>query len=130
MSEEKKTEKVEEQAEEVVKGARGELGVATAALTIKQGWHSAHFKQVSIKDAKGEHVKFDLVQNPGAPSLRQYARSLVSSGDQTAKDWFSHKAGSLNAKRSDANIKAAHEAGAATKMQKRKKKGDNQAKAK
>lgn len=128
MTEEKKTEKVEEKQEELVRGRRGELGVATASLTIKQSWHQTHFKKVGIKNDKGEHVRFDLVQNPGAPSLKQFARSLMNDGSPTAKDWFSHKSGSLNAKRNDANVKAAHEAGAATKMQKRKKKGDGASK--
>ena len=121
MSDEKKTEKVEEQAEEVVKGPRGEVGQPTAALTLKQAWHREHFRQVSVKDAKGEHIRFRLEPLTGAPSLKQFARSL---GSQEAKDWFAHKKGSLNAKRSDANIKAASEAASATKMQKRKKKNE------
>ena len=96
--------------------------------SIKQLWHSAHFKKVSIENDKGDHIRFDLVQNTGAPSLKRFARLLVGDVSELAKDWLSHKAGSLNAKRTDANIKLAMETGNATKMQKRKKKGDGGAK--
>ena len=126
MEENKQTKIEEPQAPQ--RGERGNVGTPTAAQTIKQLWHSAHFKKVSIENDKGDHIRFDLVQNTGAPSLKRFARLLVGDVSELAKDWLSHKAGSLNAKRTDANIKLAMETGNATKMQKRKKKGDGGAK--
>jgi hypothetical protein len=85
---------------EPVRGERGEVGTATAGLTIKQKWK-----------ASTSHV-----------SLKVFARTLAKSGDQAAKDWFAHKKGSLNQARTDANIKAAREAAVATHTERRKKK--------
>lgn len=90
----------ETQKQEKERGARGEIGKATAGLTIKQLWH-----------ATGRGL-----------SLKLFAGGLAKKGDQIAKDWFAHKKGSLNQKRSDLNIKAAMEARNATKLAKRKKK--------
>jgi uncharacterized protein YdaU (DUF1376 family) len=64
------------------------------------------------------------------PSLKQFARELVSAGDTTAQEWFAHKAGTLNQKRSDKNIAAAHAAAAATHAEKRKKATQKQNKSK
>jgi hypothetical protein len=89
------------------------VGEPTAALTMKQRYHKTHFKR----------VKKLWVRNPGAPSLKQFARQLLASGDPIAKDWFAHKHGLLNKPRTNANIKAAREAAAATKASRRKAKG-------
>lgn len=129
-------ETVQEQSEqkkekaEPVRGDRGELGTATAGLTIRQRWHEAHFIRVNA-GLKQNPNKRIWVRNPGAPSLKAFARSLLKGmmselggGDQVAKEWFDHKRGSLNQKRSDANVKASMEARTATKAAKRKKKGE------
>lgn len=122
------TEKTNEQQtqtdapEEVIRGSRGEIGEPTASLTIKQRWHDKHFHTVSVKNKEGVVVRTYLEANEGALSLKQFAKTLVQDGDQVAKDWFAHKAGSLNQARSDANIKAARECAAATKAAKRKAK--------
>lgn len=114
--------KVEEQVAQPINRDRGIVGTPTAALTIKKMWHSAHFRQVSIKDGKGEHVKYDLVPNTGAPSLKQFARKLATSGDETAKEWLGNKAGAKDAKRSDANAALAKTISSATKLGRRAKK--------
>ena len=108
---------------EVTRGDRGELGIATAGLTIRQKWHEAHFTRVAAptKHNPGRRI---YVRNPGGLSLKAFARGLVKDGDPTAKEWLSNKLGSKNQKRSDANIKAATEARQATKAAKRKKKGE------
>lgn len=111
------------ETKEVSRGDRGEVGQATAGLTIKQRWHAEAFKRVDAED-KGNPNKRKFVRIPGTPSLKAFARALAKAGDPVAKDWFAHKLGSLNAKRSDTNIKAALEARNATKMAKRKKKGE------
>ena len=83
-------------------GERGEVGVATAGLTIKQKWHETHFTRKDVGD-KHNPRKRVWVKNHGAPSLKRFARDLAKSGDTVAKDWFAHKGGSLNAERTDAN---------------------------
>jgi hypothetical protein len=121
MSEVNETVAVEmvEQEKAETRGDRGEVGQATAGLTIKQRWHASAFKRVNAED-KHNSRKRVYVRISGAPSLKQYVRALMKSGDQTAKDWRAHKKGSLNQKRSDANIKAATECRTATKQAKRK----------
>lgn len=109
--------------EEKVRGDRGDIGQPTAGLTIRQKWHEAHFSRVSAEDKRAPNKRI-FVRNPGAPSLKAFARALAKDGDQVAKDWLAHKRGSLNQKRSDANVKAAKEAAFATHAAKRKKKGD------
>lgn len=116
MSDEVLKEKVEERP----RGDRGVVGEATAGLTIKQMYHEAHFKRVDAED-KNNPSRRVWVKNEGAPSLKQFSRKLLVSGDPVAKDWFAHKRGSMNAKRSDANIKAAHEAAFATKTERHKR---------
>lgn len=108
-------------------GNRGELGVATAALTLKQRWHEAHF---TLKDVGDKHNprKRVWVRNHGAPSLKKYARDLAKSGDANAKDWFAHKKGSLNEGRADKNIVRISAEKTASKAARRKKSQGKQAK--
>jgi hypothetical protein len=73
------------------RGDSGVLGTATAGLTIRQLWHTAN-SGLSFKDE---------------------TKALV------AREWFANKLGSKNAKRSDANQKAAIEASAASKGKKK-----------
>lgn len=89
-----------------VRGPRGVVGKATAGLTIKQLWEQDG-------DSRG--------------SLRQFARELARGGNTTAKEWFAHKKGSLNAKRTAANEVAARAAAAATHTERRKPKKGNKA---
>src|SRR5262249_48606826 len=88
--------------EESARGDRGEVGQATAGLTIKQKWHEAHFTRKDVGD-KHNPRKRVWVKNHGAPSLKRFARDLAKSGDTVARDWFAHKGGSLNQVRTDAN---------------------------
>lgn len=101
-------------------GDRGELGVATAALTIKQRWHEAHF---TLKDVGDKHNprKRVWVRNHGAPSLKRYARDLAKSGDANAKDWFANKSGAKNAERSEKNRSRISLEAQASKAARRKK---------
>lgn len=122
-NEETVQEQPEQKKDEKVRGDRGELGVATAGLTIKQRWREAHFSRVNAGDKHNPNKRI-FVRNPGSPSLKAFAKALAKDGDQVAKDWFAHKGGSMNQKRSDANAKAAMEARTATKAAKRKKKGE------
>lgn len=105
-------------AETVVQAERGEVGVATASLTVKSLWH----KQLAAS-----------VRNGNALSLRAFVRQLAKSGDANvatlAKEWFGNKAGAKNQKRSAANVAAAKAAGAATKLGRKKSKGGGKAKA-
>lgn len=84
------------------RGPRGEVGTATASLTIKQRWHAS---------TTGKHV-----------SLKSFARKLAAEGDQVAKDWLAHKAGSLNQKRSEKNVARVALERAATRAAHRKTK--------
>lgn len=61
------------------RGARGVVGTGTIGQKLKSRWH---------KEGKGL-------------SLKQFARKLVESGDETAKEWFDHKKGLFNKGRSD-----------------------------
>lgn len=81
-------------------GDRGQVGTASAGLTIWQQWQAGG-KQGSLK---------------------QFARLQAAEGNQVAKDWFGNKLGRLNKGRTDANIRAAKEAAMKTKEAKRKKK--------
>lgn len=129
MADEKKTEKKTEESKEVSRGDRGELGVATAALTIRQMWHEAHFTRKDIGD-KHNPRKRVWVPNPGQKvSLKKFARELLKSGNQVAKDWFAHKRGSLNASRSEKNQSRISLEKQATKAAKRKKSQGKQGKA-
>ena len=96
---------------EVERGPRGELGQATAGLTMKNRWHAW------VHANKLDPNKRDYL------SLKQYARLQMKSGDDgVAKAWFAHKHGALNQKRNEANFKAAYEARTATRTAKRKSK--------
>lgn len=117
MSEETKT---EEKKEETRRGDRGEVGTATAGLTIRQKWHAAAFRRESAND-KHNPNRTIYVRLEGTPSLKQFARQLVKEGDSTAKEWFANKLGAKNQKRTDANIKAAKDAAQATKAAKKSK---------
>lgn len=106
--------------EERPPGDRGELGVATAGLTIKQRWHEAHF---TLKDVGDKHNprKRVWVRNHGAPSLKKYARELAKSGDANAKDWFANKSGAKNEERSEKNRSRVALEAQASKAARRKK---------
>lgn len=106
--------------EERPRGNRGEVGAATAAALLKQRYHQSHFLREGAGD-KRNPSKMVWVAKEGAPSLKKFARKLLATGDENAKDFFAHKKGSLNQTRSPANVKAATEAGMATRMEKRKK---------
>lgn len=101
-------------------GQKGELGVATAGLTVKQMYHRAHFQRVDAED-KGNPNKKRWIKNPDAPSLKQFARQLLVKGDTTVNEWLAHKNGSLNQARTDKNIADAKAAASATKMERRKR---------
>jgi len=126
--EEKPVEEKAEKKEERTPGARGEVGTATPALTIRQKWHEAHFKRVSADD-KHNPTKRLWVPNGGAPSLKKFARELLKTGDPVAKEWFANKKGDKNLKRSDANIKAQREAAMASKAARKKSKSGGGGKA-
>jgi hypothetical protein len=114
---------------EIPRGPSGEVGKPTASLTIKQMWHEKHFRLEEPSDGKNPRRQV-WVARGGAPSLKQFARELVASGDTTAQDWFANKAGVLNEKRSDKNSIAASAAAAATRAEKRKKATQKQTKSK
>ncbi len=105
--------------EEIPPGPRGELGVATAALTLKQQWHEANHVLMDVGDHANPR-KQEWVRKAGSPSLKMFARQLLASGNQLAKDWFAHKAGSMNAKRSDVNLASASAAATASRAARRK----------
>ncbi len=90
----------EEKVATVTRGPRGEVGVATAAKTIKKMWHQQIGKKTSLK---------------------AFASKLAASGDQVAKDWFAHKAGSLNQKRNEKNVARISLEKSATKLSKKSK---------
>jgi hypothetical protein len=127
-NEEKNQEQTEQPSpkkeKEVTRGDRGELGTATAGLTIWQRWREAHFTRENANNKHNPNKRV-YVRNAGPPvSLKAFARTLLKEGDPVAKEWFANKRGAKNQKRSDANIKAAMEARTATKAAKRKKKGE------
>lgn len=87
-------------SEKSFSGDRGEVGVATAGLKMRQRWAES-----------GKLIP-----------LKQFARALLKEGDADAKEWFGNKRGAKNQKRSDANIKAAKETSMASKAARQKKK--------
>lgn len=115
--------------QEVVRGDRGEVGEATSSLTIKQMWHEATHVLEEVGNAHNPR-KQDWVRKAGTPSLKRYARQLLATGDVLAKDWFAHKRGSMNAKRSDANSTRVTLERAATRASRRKKADGNKNKTK
>lgn len=88
---------------------------------IKDRWHEACFKVVDAPSATNAKRRA-WEPTSGWTALKSFVRKLASEGDGMAKEWLSHKKGSLNQPRSDANIKAAREACAATKLAHRKSK--------
>lgn len=107
-------------AEERPRGDRGSVGQPTAALTVKQMYHTAFFKRVDAEDKQNPNKKV-WVKSEGAPSLKQFARQMLAKGDATTKDWFAHKHGSMNAKRSETNIALAKTTAQATKAERHKR---------
>lgn len=83
------------------RGSRGELGVASAGLTIRQLWWAAE----------------------SGLSLKRFAKQLAKEGNQVAKDWFANKRGAKNAQRTDKSVQRISAERTATKAAKRKKKG-------
>ena len=101
MSEENQTQAVEPQKQEKSRGDRGELGPGSPGKRLKALWHA---------EGKGR-------------SLKAFVKAL-GKDNADVKTWFASKHGKNNQKRTDANIKAAMEARNATKVAKRKKKGE------
>ena len=96
---------------------------------IKLRWHQACFKLVSAPtDKNSKHRAW--VPTESFVSLKEFARKLAKDGDGLAKEWLNHKSGSLNQPRSDANVKAAREACAASKLARRKSKSGSSTPAK
>jgi hypothetical protein len=116
---ENKIEKTETTSENIPQGNRGELGQPTPSLTIKQRWHEASFKLFDPEDRQNPRKRV-WVRLPNTPSLKQFVKNLVKSGDVVAKDWLDNKNGVKNDKRSDANEKAAREAAFASRTARRK----------
>lgn len=125
----KKSEKVEApepvetkkaEPEAPVRGDRGEVGVATAALKLRQLWHEAHFTRKDVGD-KNNPVKRIWVPNHGAPSLKRFARELLKAGDAVAKEWFANKRGAKNQKRTEKNQARVNLEKQASKAARRKK---------
>lgn len=114
--------------QEVPRGNRGELGVATPALTIKQMWHEEHHVLQDVGD-KHNPRKQAWVKRSGAPSLKKYARQLAASGNDVAKAWFANKGGETNAKRADKNVTRISLEKQASKAARRKKSQGKAAKA-
>lgn len=83
------------------------VGQLTAGRSIKMRWHQTDMRK----------------------SLKQFARELATSGDQSAKDWFAHKKGSLNQDRSEKNRARIALERQASKAARRKKKPGQKAEA-
>jgi hypothetical protein len=123
-----KAEKTAE-AEQSARGERGELGTATAKLTITQLWHAAHFTRKDAND-KGNFRKRIWVANPGPKvSLKKFARELLKAGDPVAKAWFANKRGAQNSKRTEKNASRITLESQASKAARRKKSQGKQGKA-
>lgn len=129
MADDKKTEKKTEESKEVSRGDRGEVGQATAKLTIVQMWHEAHFTRKDVGD-KHNPRKRVWVANPGPRvSLKKFARELAKSGNVVAKAWFANKAGAQNTKRTEKNQSRITLEKQASKAARRKKSQGKQGKA-
>jgi hypothetical protein len=85
------------------KGERGIVGEASAGDIIKRLWHETHFRKVEPTHGKQAHRRV-WARNKGCPSLKAFARTQASAGNQTAKDWMAQKNGALDIGRSDKNI--------------------------
>lgn len=91
------------ESEESARGDRGEVGVATAGLKIRQLWHDAHFTRKDIGDKHNPRKRIYVPNPGGAPSLKKFARELLKAGDAIAKEWFANKRGAKNQKRTEKN---------------------------
>lgn len=118
MSEEK-IEKTEPTSQAIPPGIPGEVGQPTPSLTIKQRWHEASFKLFDPEDKQNPRKRV-WIRQPNTPSLKQFVKNLINSGDVLAKEWKDNKNGVKNDKRSDANEKAAREAAFASRTARRK----------
>lgn len=105
------------------KGPRGEVGEPTAGLTLKQRWHQTHFILENNAD-KAHPYRRQWVPQKGAISLKAFARQLAKEGDELAIHWLDSKKGKFAQKRSEANVSMAKLCASATKVAKRKKKGE------
>lgn len=121
MSEDNTTVAVVETTEKQ-RGPKGELGVATPALTLKARWHAEHFKLVDT-NSNAHRNRQSYVVKPGAPSLKTFARQLAKSGDENAETWLANKSGLNDQARSAANAQMAKTCSGATKMGRKKSKG-------
>ena len=121
MSEDNTTVAVVETDTQKTRGPKGEVGASTPALTLKQRWHTEHFKLVDTSN-NAHRNRQSYVAKSDALSLKQFARKLAKSGDENAKEWLSNKAGEKNQERSDANAKLAQTIANATKMSRKKSK--------
>lgn len=124
-NEEKQEQQVVEQKKEVTRGPRGEVGKGSTSKTIKLRWHEAHFTREDKSDNAHPHRKSWVRVKGVIPSLKEFADKLAKDGDQVAKDWLAHKAGSLDLKRSEKNTARIAVEASATKAAKHKKKGQN-----
>lgn len=89
--------------QETPRGERGEVGVATAGLKIRQLWHDAHFTRKDIGDKHNPRKRIYVPNPGGAPSLKKFARELLKAGDAVAKEWFANKRGAKDQKRTEKN---------------------------
>ena len=96
----------ENQTQERVRGDKGEVGVATAAKTVKRLYSEAG----------------------GKGSLKQFVRKLMRDKENpnsaVAAEWFENKAGLKNQSRSDVNIALTRTIASATHMTRRKPKSN------
>lgn len=93
----------ETETQVVPAGPRGEVGKATAKLTLVQLWHNAHFNRHDIGDRTNPRKREWRPKPGGAPSLKQFARKQVAAGNEVAKEWFFNKSGGNDQSRSDKN---------------------------
>lgn len=114
--------------QEVPRGNRGELGVATAGKTIKQMWHEEHHVLQDVGDKHNPRKQL-WVKRSGAPSLRKYAKGLAASGNDVAKAWFANKGGEKNDQRTEKNAGRISLEKQASKAARRKKSQGKQNKA-
>ena len=126
MSNDKEVE-LNETQKEIQRGDRGQVGTPTNSLTIKQRWHEATHILKEVGHTNNPH-KQAWVRKAGTPSLKKFARQLLASGDQLAKDWFACKNGALNESRSEKNRARVAVEATASKQARRKKGASNKTK--
>ena len=102
MSNDTETTVVSSEVQEVPRGDNGTVGVATASKTMKRLWHEATHVLSNIGNKQNPR-KQHWVRKVASLSLKQFARKLAATKDQTAIDFFACKKGDLNATRSDTN---------------------------